>query len=116
MKTITHEELLNKYIGEQGSVERQEFENELHLDVLGRKLKGLRKQKSLSQSELGNLIGKDKSQISKIENGTQNLTIQTIMQIMKALNTKFKFRFEIEEETFELGHKKTSQVSKTWEV
>jgi len=35
---------------------------------------------------------------------------------MKATNAKFKFRFEIEEETFEMGHKKTSKVSKTLEV
>jgi DNA-binding XRE family transcriptional regulator len=103
MKTISHEELLDKYIGEKETNERMEFENELQLDVLSFKLKELRKQKQLSQTELGKLIGKDKSQISKIEKGTQNLTIQTILQIMKALNTKFKFRFEIEEETVEFG-------------
>ncbi len=103
MKTVSHEKLLDKYIGENGTKERLEFENELQLDILSYKLKELRRQKKLSQTELGMLIGKDKSQISKIENGTQNLTIQTIIQIMNALNAKFKFRFEIEEETFELG-------------
>jgi len=101
MKTISHEKLLDRYIGKSGTKERMEFENELHLDVLSYKLKELRKQKKLSQTELGKLIGKDKSQISKIEKGTQNLTIQTILQIMKALNTKFKFRFEIDEEAIE---------------
>ena len=103
MKTISHEKLIDKYIGESGTKERMEFENELHLDILSYKLKELRKQKKLSQTELGKLIGKDKSQISKIEKGTQNLTIQTIIQIMKALNTKFKFRFEIDKEVVEFG-------------
>jgi hypothetical protein len=53
MKTISHEELLDKYIGEKETKERMEFENELHLDVLSYKLKELRKQKKTIPDRIG---------------------------------------------------------------
>ncbi len=103
MKTTSHEQLLNKYIGEKGTLSRIAFEQELQLDILAYKIKELRKSRNLTQEELGNLIGKDKTQISKIEKGTRNLTISTILEIMNALNAKFKFRFEINEDTIEFA-------------
>jgi hypothetical protein len=35
MKTATHEEMLSRFIGEQGTPERTEFENELKTEILG---------------------------------------------------------------------------------
>ncbi|MCX6235182.1 MAG: helix-turn-helix transcriptional regulator [Bacteroidetes bacterium] len=102
METTSHEKLLNKYIGERGTPVRSAFEQELQLDIIAYKIKELRKSRNLTQEELGILIGKDKSQISKIEKGTRNLTISTILEIMNALNAKFKFRVEINEDIIEL--------------
>lgn len=103
MKTTSHEKLLDKYIGEKGMPDRSAFEQELQLDIIAYKIKELRKSRNLTQEELGNLIGKDKTQISKIEKGTRNLTISTILEIMNALNAKFKFRIEINEDIIELA-------------
>ena len=43
MKTIAHEEALNRFIGEQGTENRIRFENELKAEVLAQKFKELRK-------------------------------------------------------------------------
>lgn len=103
MKTISHEELLNKHIGEKGTQERNKFEQELQIDILAHKIKKLRKKRNLTQEELGQLIGKDKTQISKIEKGTRNLTISTILELMRALNAKFSFKIRIDEDGIEFA-------------
>lgn len=91
MKKLTsHSELLNKYIGEKGSSDREHFEAELRADILASKIKAMRIKRNMTQSELANLVGKDKTQISKIEHG-RNLTIATIVQIVEALGGKISF-------------------------
>jgi len=91
MKTTSHNELLNEIVGQQGTPERTEFENELKADVLAFKFKELRKQKHLTQTELAESIGLEKGQISKIENGKFNLTLATINKIASALGAKINF-------------------------
>lgn len=39
MKTYSLEELTDKYIGDKGTIKRDEFENELRLDLLVRAIK-----------------------------------------------------------------------------
>ncbi len=52
---------------------------------LGENLKSLRTGKDITQSQLANLIGVDKSFVSNIENGKTNPTLQTITSIAKVL-------------------------------
>ncbi|MCF8335401.1 MAG: helix-turn-helix transcriptional regulator [Bacteroidales bacterium] len=59
-------------------------------------LKQLRKERNLTQEQLGYLIGVKKSEISKIERNTRNMTIGTVMRIFKALNANVKFVVELE--------------------
>ena len=91
MKTATHEEMLNRFVGEPGTPERIEFENELKADILAHRLKELRKKKHLTQSQLAEKLGMEKGQISKIENGKFNLTLSTINKIATALGAKVNF-------------------------
>ena len=77
MKTYSLEELTDKYIGEKGTNKRDEFENELRLDLLGLAIKQARQERNLTQTELGELIGVKKAQISKIENSTTNARFTT---------------------------------------
>ena len=67
MKTYKLEELTDKYIGKKGSKEREQFEFELKLEILGDMIKKARKDQHLTQEQLGELIGVQKAQISKIE-------------------------------------------------
>jgi DNA-binding XRE family transcriptional regulator len=91
MKTVTHEEVLNRFIGEIGTPKRTDFENELKADILAFQFKELRKSKKLSQTQLAEKLGMEKGQISKIENGKFNLTLATINKIASALGAKISF-------------------------
>lgn len=45
MKTLTLDQVTDKYIGKKGTKERDDFEYELTLDLLGEAIKTLRKEK-----------------------------------------------------------------------
>lgn len=61
MKIHTLEEVTNKLIGEKGTIERDLFEYELQMDSIGNAIKQIRKERNLTQEELGELIGVQKS-------------------------------------------------------
>ena len=88
LKTSTLSEMKDKYMGSVGTMERDEFEFELRMDVLGKMIKKVRLERQLTQEELGKLIGVQKAQISKIENSTNSATIDTIVKVMDALNAE----------------------------
>jgi len=91
MKTISHDEVLNRFVGEKGTIKRNEFENELKADILAFQFKELRKKKHLTQTQLAEKLGMEKTQISKIENGKFNLTLATINKIAAALGARVNF-------------------------
>ena len=64
IKTYTLDELTDKYVGKNGTQEREKFEFELKLDVLGYMIKKARKEQHLTQEQLGKLVGVQKAQIS----------------------------------------------------
>jgi predicted transcriptional regulator len=96
MKKYTLEELTDSYIGEKGTVEREQFEFELKLDILGDMIKKARKEKHLTQEQLGELIGVQKAQISKIENNTKDVRLSTIMKVFNALKAKVKMTIDFD--------------------
>ena len=100
MKTYSLEELTDKYIGEKGTKKRDEFENELRLDLLGLAIKQARQERNLTQTELGELIGVKKAQISKIENSTTDARFTTILKVFEALGAKVNFNVELNERQF----------------
>lgn len=96
MEKYTLEELTNKYIGEKGSPDREQFEFELKLDILGDMIKKARKEKHLTQEQLGELVGVQKSQISKIENNTKDVRLSTIVKVFNALKAKVKMTIDFD--------------------
>ena len=104
MKTYSLEELTDKYIGKKGSSERELFEFELKTDILGEMIKKARKEKNLTQEELGKLIGVQKAQISKIENNMKDVRFSTIMRVFSALKAKVKISIDFNSNShFELA-------------
>lgn len=91
LKSRSLEEVTNDYIGKVGTPERDEFENELRLDLIGQAIKQARKERNLTQAQLGELVGVQKAQISKIENHITDARFDTIMKVFKALNAKVNF-------------------------
>jgi DNA-binding XRE family transcriptional regulator len=88
MKTYTLEEVTDEFIGEVGTPQRDSFEAELRADLIGETIKQARLKRKLTQSQLGQLVGVQKAQISKIENSISNARLDTILKVFKALNAK----------------------------
>jgi HTH-type transcriptional regulator/antitoxin HipB len=95
MKTFSLKEITDKHIGKRGTPRREAFEYELRLDLLGEAIKQARKQRNLTQEELGQLVGVQKAQISKIENSLTDARFETILKVFKALNAKINFNVEL---------------------
>jgi HTH-type transcriptional regulator/antitoxin HipB len=93
-KVYSLDEMLDKHIGELGTNERNNYESELRLDLLGEMIKRVRKEQNLTQEELGALIGVKKSQISKIEKSGKNVTIDTLIRVFDALKAQVKIKVE----------------------
>jgi len=95
LRIYTIDEAKDKYLGKIGTDKRDKYEYELRLDLLGKMIKQARKERHLTQSQLGELIGVQKSQISRIENNAKNVTIETILRVFKALKAKVNFNVEL---------------------
>ena len=95
MKTHTLEKLQDKLIGVIGTPERDLFEYELQLELIGLAIKQSRKERKLTQEELGKLIGVKKSQISRIESNASNVTIGTLIRVFNALQAKVRLQVEL---------------------
>ena len=63
MKTYTLDEMKDKFIGKVGTTERDEYEYELRMDVLGRMIKAARQESNLTQEQTGQMVGVQKSHI-----------------------------------------------------
>ena len=70
-KTVSLDTMIDKHIGKVGTERRDAFENELRIDLLGQAIKQARQERNLTQAQLGELVGVQKAQISKIENNLQ---------------------------------------------
>jgi DNA-binding XRE family transcriptional regulator len=94
-KTISLDTMIDKHIGVRGTPKREAFENELRIDLLGDAIKQVRLERHLTQQQLGELVGVQKAQISKIENSIKNIRFETILKVFNALGTKVSFRVEM---------------------
>lgn len=95
MKTYTLDQVQDKLIGKKGTVERDLFEYELQMDLIGKAIKQTRQERNLTQEELGKLIGVQKAQISRLENNASNVTIETLLRVFTALKAKVKLQVEL---------------------
>jgi HTH-type transcriptional regulator/antitoxin HipB len=95
MKTYTLDEVQDKLIGKIGTPERDIFEYELQMDLIGKAIKQARKERNLTQEELGKLIGVQKAQISRLESNANNATMDTLLRVFSALKAKVKLQIEL---------------------
>lgn len=100
---MTLDELKERDIGRIGSPERDQYEFELKMEVLGEMIKSVRKERHLTQEQLGMLIGVQKSQISKLERNTKNVTIETILKVFSALKANVKFSVQLDQSDLEIA-------------
>jgi DNA-binding XRE family transcriptional regulator len=94
-RTVSLDTMIDKHIGKLGTEKREAFENELRIDLLGQAIKQARQERNMTQEELGELVGVQKAQISKIENSAKNARFETIMKVFDALGAKVNFNVEL---------------------
>lgn len=95
MKSYSLDEAHDLLVGKIGTPRRDQFEFELKVDLIGEMIKTARKERQLTQEQLGELIGVQKSQISKLESNAKNVTIETILKVFEALKAKVNFKVEL---------------------
>ena len=103
MKMMTLDQMKDKDLGEVGTPERDKYEFELRMEVLSEMIKSVRIERNLTQEQLGQLVGVQKSQISKLERSAKNVTIETILKIFRALEANVKFSVEMNETRLEVA-------------
>lgn len=91
MKQFTFEEVLDKHIGKIGTPERDKFESDVDEAVkayhIGEAIKAERIKKNLTQQQLGERVGVQRAQISRLEKGN-NITLPTMRRVFRALGVK----------------------------
>jgi HTH-type transcriptional regulator / antitoxin HipB len=103
IKTYSLSEMKDEFIGKTGTKKREEYEYELNMEVLSYMVKKARLQRNLTQEQLGELVGVQKAQISKLENSANSATIDTILKVFKALKAEINFNVKIENKKLQLS-------------
>ena len=79
----TFDELLNIKYGEIGTSTRDEYEAKANYFVISEMLKEARKEAHITQEQLADKIGTNKSYISRIENGKADIQVSTLFKIFE---------------------------------
>ncbi len=95
LKMYSFDQIKDEFIGEVGTEKRNYYEQELQLEILGEMIRKVRLERNLTQDQLGKLIGVQRAQISKLENSTTNVTMETILKVFGALKAKVNFNVEL---------------------
>lgn len=97
LELYTMEELLDRDLGPIGTPERDRFEQklaeELHAYHVGEAIKQAREAKHLTQAQLGEKMGVQRSQICRLESG-KSITLASMMRVFKALDVQVALDME----------------------
>lgn len=96
LKVYSLDQIKDEMIGVEGTPQREAYEYELKVEILGEMIKMAREKHNLTQEQLGQLIGVQKAQISKLERNTNNVTLETVLRVFDALQAKVTFQVEIQ--------------------
>ena len=80
--------VLDKLYGKVGSPEREEFRKESYSYCVGQLIYDARKQERMTQAQLAEKVGTDKSYISRIEKGAIEPGVGLFFRIIDALGLK----------------------------
>ena len=91
IKLYTMNELLDRDLGPIGTPKRDEYErklaDELHAYRVGEAIKKAREAQKLTQAELGERMGVQRSQVCRIESG-KSITLASMMRAFRALGVQ----------------------------
>lgn len=90
-KVYSEDEVLDLVVGKNGTPERDAFEAELQKEIkeyrIGEAIKETRKRQGLTQEQLGERMGVQKAQVSRLENG-KGIAYSSIVRAFQALGAK----------------------------
>lgn len=96
METYTLNDIKNEVYGEVGTVRRDRLEVELANLRVGLQIRKAREARKMTQSQLAEKIGKERSFISKVESDGKNLTLSTLYDIVtKGLGGKLDIQVSL---------------------
>lgn len=95
MKSYKLSEAEDLLIGLKGTVESDEYEFELKTELIGDMIKKVRKDRKLTLAQLGELVGVKKAHISRLENNTKNITVETITRIFNTMKAEVNFNVQL---------------------
>lgn len=76
------DQFIDKKVGKKGTDKREDFENEYDTFKLGVLIQQAREQKGLTQEQLAELAGTNKSYISKLERNLKDIRFSTLQRII----------------------------------
>lgn len=89
MNMTSLDELTDEVFGKEGTAKRDAMEKQLTEEVnayfVGETIRRMRQAQNLTQEELGERVGVQKAQISRLEKGRSVITLPTISRIFQAL-------------------------------
>ncbi len=96
LNTTSWSDLKDQVYGEKGTSRRDRLDREFKSFKVGLMLREAREQKHMTQDQLGLIIDKKRSFISRIENDASNMTLKTLYDIVeKGLGGKIKIQIEL---------------------
>ena len=96
METKNWKDIKDSVYGNKGTERRDELERDFESFKIGLLLRNAREEKNLTQKQLGELVDKKRTYISRVENNGSNLTLKTLYDIVeKGLGGKVKIQIEL---------------------
>ncbi len=96
MDTQSWKKIKDEVYGKKGTERRDELDRDFEAFKIGLLLREAREKKHLTQEQLGELIDKKRTYISRVENNGSNLTLKTLFDIVeKGLGGKVKISIEV---------------------
>lgn len=96
MNTKSWTDIKDSVYGKKGTERRDNLEREIESFKIGLLLKKAREEKNITQQQLGDIIDKKRTYISRVENNGSNLTLKTLYEIVeKGLGGKVKISIEV---------------------
>ncbi len=93
--TTSWSDIKDQVYGASGTDRRDRLDREFKTLRVGLMLREAREKKHMTQDQLGQIIDKKRSFISRIENDASNMTLQTLYDIVeKGLGGKIKIQIE----------------------
>ena len=96
METKSWKDIKNTVYGKKGTERRDELDRDFESFKIGLLLRNAREEKNLTQEQLGELVDKKRTYISRVENNCSNLTLKTLFDIVeKGLGGKVNISIEV---------------------